>query len=211
MKQKPVPCPAQTKDYCDTFHLINKGNRAEAKYDMAGKSRSHNWAPKLVFRLFNMAMNNTYIMYKELDARDGGKAMPMGRSMKELAHALCQRGESMRRYAPTHPAHLREMDRVDGHKKGTKIRKDRKSEVMMSPPKPTVAISRKGQLTRQQKRQWWRTHLPMPTAMRGKCCWERCPGIKKCKKGNKSDHTTQTTAASNAVPTMRATFMCATQ
>jgi hypothetical protein len=51
MKQKPVPCPAQTKDYCETFHLIDKGNGAEAKYDMAGKSRSHNWAPKLVFRL----------------------------------------------------------------------------------------------------------------------------------------------------------------
>ncbi len=110
MKQKPVPCPAQTKDYCEMFHLIDKGNGAEAKYDMARKSRSHNWAPKLVFRLFNMAMNNAYVMYKELIARDGGNAMPMGRSMKELAHALCQRGESIRRYAPTHPAHLRDID-----------------------------------------------------------------------------------------------------
>ena len=113
---------------------------------MAGQSRSHNWAPKLVFRLFNMAMNNAYVMYTELVARDGGEAMPMGRSMKELAHALCQRGESMRSYAPMHPAHLRDMNRVDGHTKGTKIRKDRKSEVMMSPPKSTAAISRKGQL-----------------------------------------------------------------
>jgi hypothetical protein len=190
MKQKPVPCPAQTKDYCETFHLIDKGNGAEAKYDMAGQSRSHNWAQKLVFRLFNMAMNNAYVTYKELVWRDGGKAMPMGRSMKELAHALCQQGESIRRYAPMHPAHLREMDRMDGHKKGTKIRNDRKLEVMMSPLKSTVAISRKGQLTRQQKRQWWRTHLPMPTAIRGKCCWARCPGIKKCKGKRKQSYNT---------------------
>ena len=153
--------------------------RLTVKYDMAGKSWSHNWAPKLVFRLFNMVMNNAYVIYKELVARDGGKAMPMGRSMKELAHALCQQGESMRSYDPTHPAHLQDMNRVDGHKKGTKIRKDRKSEVMMSPPKSTAAISRKGQLTRQQKRQWLRIHLHMPTAIRGKCCWARCPGIKK--------------------------------
>ncbi len=55
-------------------------------------------------------MNNAYAMYKELVARDGGKEMPMGRSMKELAHALCQRGESIRCYAPTHPVHLRDMD-----------------------------------------------------------------------------------------------------
>jgi hypothetical protein len=62
MVSKPVPCPAQTKMYCETFHLIDKGNGAEATYDMAGKSRSHNWAPKLVFRLYNMAMNNAYVI-----------------------------------------------------------------------------------------------------------------------------------------------------
>jgi hypothetical protein len=45
IKQKAVPCPAQTKEYCDMFHLINKGNGKEAMYEMAEKSRSHNWAP----------------------------------------------------------------------------------------------------------------------------------------------------------------------
>ncbi len=45
IKQKAVPCLAQTKEYCEMFHLIDKGNGKEAKYDMAGKSRSHNWAP----------------------------------------------------------------------------------------------------------------------------------------------------------------------
>ncbi len=39
---------AQIKDYCKTFHLINNGNKAKAKYDMGGKSL-HNWLPKLYF------------------------------------------------------------------------------------------------------------------------------------------------------------------
>jgi hypothetical protein len=41
-----VPCPAQTKDYCKTFHLIDKGNGAEANYDLGGKSWLHNWLLK---------------------------------------------------------------------------------------------------------------------------------------------------------------------
>ena len=55
-----VPCPAQMKDYCNTFHLIDKGNGAEASYDLGGKSQLHDWSPKLVFRLYNMALNNAY-------------------------------------------------------------------------------------------------------------------------------------------------------
>ena len=33
-------------------------NGAEAHYDMGGKSRTHNWSPKLVFRLWNTSMHN---------------------------------------------------------------------------------------------------------------------------------------------------------
>ncbi|KAL3765170.1 hypothetical protein ACHAW5_008589 [Stephanodiscus triporus] len=110
MQQKAVPCPAQTKEYCNTFHLIDKGNGKEAKYDMAGASRSHNWAPKLVFWMFNMAMNNAYVVYKELVTREGGNVLPMGKAVRELAHGLCQRGEPIRVRAATHPSHLRDMD-----------------------------------------------------------------------------------------------------
>jgi hypothetical protein len=59
-------CPVQTKDYCVTFHLINKGNGVEANYDLGGKSHLHNWSPKLIFWLFNMALNNAYKMYTTL-------------------------------------------------------------------------------------------------------------------------------------------------
>ena len=108
MKQKAVPCPAQTKEYCKTFHLIDKGNRKEEKYDMAWKSWLHNWAPKLVFHMFNMAMNNAYFIYKDLIGRegDGRDCLKMGRTVRELVHDLCQRGTAMRTHAANHPAHL---------------------------------------------------------------------------------------------------------
>jgi hypothetical protein len=61
-----VPCPAQMRDYCNTFHLINKGNGVEVNYNLGGKSRLHNWLPNLIFRLYNMAINNAYKMYKAL-------------------------------------------------------------------------------------------------------------------------------------------------
>ena len=32
-----VPCPVQMKAYCETFHLIDKGNGAEAHYSMGGR------------------------------------------------------------------------------------------------------------------------------------------------------------------------------
>ena len=31
-----VSCPLQQKDYCGTFHLIDKGNKNEAQFDMGG-------------------------------------------------------------------------------------------------------------------------------------------------------------------------------
>ena len=37
-KQSPVDCPEQNRDYSKTFHLIDKGNGAEAKYDLGMKS-----------------------------------------------------------------------------------------------------------------------------------------------------------------------------
>jgi hypothetical protein len=110
MRQKAVPCPAQTKAYCQMFHLIDKGNGKEAKYNMAGKNRSHNWVPKLVFHLFNMAMNNAYVVYKELVTREGGKSLLMGKAVKELACSLCQQGAPIQNRAATHLAHMHNMD-----------------------------------------------------------------------------------------------------
>ena len=45
--QTPVPCPKQNKDYSETFHLFDKGNGAESKYDIGLESHRHGWTPKL--------------------------------------------------------------------------------------------------------------------------------------------------------------------
>jgi hypothetical protein len=112
MNQMPVPCPTQMKEYSKTFHLINKGNGKEAKYDMAGKSRKHNWSPKLVFRMFNIALNNAFVVYTELVSREGNgrDCLKMGNMVRELAHGLCQRGKPIRNRTATHRVHLRDTD-----------------------------------------------------------------------------------------------------
>ena len=56
----PVDCPEQMVVYCKTFHLIDTENGMESRYTMAnGSSKTHGWTPKLLFRLFNMTLNNT--------------------------------------------------------------------------------------------------------------------------------------------------------
>eukprot|EP00956_Cyclotella_meneghiniana_P027905 scaffold63911_cov67-Cyclotella_meneghiniana.AAC.6 len=51
-----VPCPSQQKHYSSTFHLIDKGNRKESKYDMGGQTKGHYWAPKLSMRFWNFGL-----------------------------------------------------------------------------------------------------------------------------------------------------------
>jgi hypothetical protein len=42
-----VPCPAHTRNYCNSFHLIDKGNGAEVNYNLGGKSHLHNCCQRL--------------------------------------------------------------------------------------------------------------------------------------------------------------------
>ncbi len=80
----------------------------------------------------------------------------------------------------THLDHQQDMDQVDRHDMmGTHIWKDRKSEVMMSPLKSTLAILYREELTRQKKNQLWHVHLSWAAATKGGCGWARCPKIKK--------------------------------
>jgi hypothetical protein len=108
-----------------------------------------------------MMSNNVYLVYKELIQLDteelmsgpGNDALLMGRAVRELAHSLCQREEPVRCRAAIHPAHLQDMDRVDGHLIERKICSHRKLEGGLSPLKSTAAITHKGELTKQKKRQ----------------------------------------------------------
>jgi hypothetical protein len=98
--------PAQTRYYCNTFHLISKGNGVEANYDLGGKSRLHNWLPKLIFWLYNMSINKAYKMYKVLIKQHmpEQRFLDMGDAMRELAHNLCQMGPAMQKLRAEHPS-----------------------------------------------------------------------------------------------------------
>ncbi len=101
-----VLCPAQTRDYCKTFHSNDKGNGAEVNYDLWGKRRLHNWLPKLIFWLYNMLLNNAYKMYKALVKQHTPvqRVLDMGDAMRKLTQNLCQRGLAMRKLRPEHPS-----------------------------------------------------------------------------------------------------------
>jgi hypothetical protein len=123
-----VPCPVQMKDYCETFQLIDKGNGAEAHYDMGGKSRTHNWLPKLVFWLWNMSMHNAYKIYLALHKQytPDQKYSSMKQCVKELTFDLLQRGDSMRKRKEEHPGYTVNLSQILGWTAGRKTRSDAK-------------------------------------------------------------------------------------
>ena len=96
--QTSVPIPSQTKDYCETYHLIDKGNGREAKFWIGGGSKKHGWSPKLAARLFNMNLNNAYKIYTTLYAKHhpGCKPMEMRDCVIDLTHSLLQQGQYCR-------------------------------------------------------------------------------------------------------------------
>jgi hypothetical protein len=133
--------------------------------------------------MFNMAMNNAYVIYKDLIGREGNErdCLKMGRAVRELAHDLCQWGTALRTHAANHPAHLQVMDRVEGFLSGTKICNDRKFAVASLPLKPTHAIKQSNILAGQQRKHPCQMHQSLPHANQGKCFWMKCPGLTNSK------------------------------
>jgi hypothetical protein len=94
-----VDCPTQQKTYCNTYHKIDKGNGAEAKYDISPESHLHGWGPKLAAYFFNMNLNNAYykvycVLYKK--HHPGRNPMKLKPCIINLTHSLLQEGEEMR-------------------------------------------------------------------------------------------------------------------
>jgi hypothetical protein len=93
-----VNCPSQQKTYCTTYHKIDKGNRAEAKYDILTESHLHGWPPKLAARYFNISSNNAYKVYVCIHKKHhpNRKAMTLRECINKLTHSLLQKGLDMR-------------------------------------------------------------------------------------------------------------------
>ncbi len=177
-----VPFPAQTWDYCNTFHLINKGNEVDTNYDLRWESGLHNWAPKFIFRLSNMSINNAYKMYKALVKQHmpERRFLDMGNAMRELAHNLCQMGLVMRKLRAEHPSWTWDMLKLFRWKAGRKVCSDAMGMmtvalVMLQVQEPMVNYV---QLKNQQCRSLWHVHQSKAVAQCGKCYWEDFP-VKK--------------------------------
>jgi hypothetical protein len=177
-----VSCSAQTRDYCKTFHLINKGNGAEANYDLGRKSRLHNRSPKLIFWLYNMSLNNAYKMYKALGKQHTPERrfLEMGNAVRELTHELCQRGPAMQKLRAEHPSTTRDMSKLFGWITGQKICSDAKGMMMVQlvMPREETLTDTYALLKNQQRRSPWRVHQSKVVMNKGSCCWEDCPGKK---------------------------------
>ncbi len=176
--QSNVACPVQMKEYCTTFHLIDKGNRAETSYNTGGKSRTHNWTPKLVFQFYNMALNNAYKIFKGLVMVEDGNhiCLNMGDAVKELAHALCQKGENIRTHMVNYLAHRGNMVSVYGFMTGTKHFSDEKWAQEVTEV-PIHAVLRKSVLTRLKKNEVWYVHQNLVCNRQKWCKWGKCPGF----------------------------------
>ena len=140
-----VSCPAQNKDYSETFHLIDKGNGAEATYDMGGHSWTHNWSPKIQMRYFNMNFNNAFKIYRNLMEKYTPNRRPlrMKGGVSELANHLMQRGEPMRLQKAEHPTNSRDLTNMFDFGTGRKIRSDAHGEVACKGRPQTGAMLQK--------------------------------------------------------------------
>ena len=139
-------CPVQNKHYSETFHLIDKGNGKEVKYDLGGQIKAHNWSPKVFWRLINISMVNAFVLYNALaeEHNPDSKPLDMKQAIKEATHAFCQRGESMRRQKAEHPSWIRDLSVVHSAGTGRKIRTDKNGTVSKL-NEQTEPVCRKGE------------------------------------------------------------------
>ncbi|KAL7528337.1 hypothetical protein ACHAXR_002389 [Thalassiosira sp. AJA248-18] len=178
-----VSCPVQQKDYSETFHLIDKGNGKESKYDMGGQTKGRNWAPKLHMRFFNFGLGNSHTIYDALAGQytPDCRKMTMPECVKILSHSLMQRGPPMRLQTPEHPNYSRDLTNVFDFGTGRKLRTDAFGTVAQGVRGAVIAApnQRMRELRNKQKKAEWRTHQSMACEKKGKCQWDNCPGMKK--------------------------------
>jgi hypothetical protein len=96
-EQTDVDCNGQQIDYCKTYYKIDKGNGAEAKYDLSTEPHLHGWGPKLAARYFNMNLNNAYKVYCWIYywIHPTSRPMKLKDCIHNLSHSLLQHGDPM--------------------------------------------------------------------------------------------------------------------
>ncbi|OEU11919.1 hypothetical protein FRACYDRAFT_245042 [Fragilariopsis cylindrus CCMP1102] len=164
-----VDCPEQQWVYCQTYHLIDKGNGAEAKYDLSTESHLHGWSPKLAARFFNMNLNNAYNIYKSLYNKYHPDRTPMlmRSCINDLTHSLLQQGSEIRtRGFGDAPSATKDITTTSSSLDGRKLRSDAVRQHFTS---PTAT-----------ERQPGRVHISVPVVVKKNtatsyCKYHNCP------------------------------------
>jgi hypothetical protein len=126
-EESEVDCSQQQKNYCMTYHLIDKGNGAEAKYDLIStESHLHGLPPKLAAHYFNMNINNSKKLFCYLYKKyhPGQVVMPIKESIQNLTHSLLQRGDDMRQRKCGPPPSAKNDISSSSSQEGRKVRTD---------------------------------------------------------------------------------------
>jgi hypothetical protein len=133
-----VDCPTQQKTYCTTYHKIDKGNGAEAKYDISTESHLHGWPPKLAARYFNMNSNNTNKVYVCLHKKHHPDRKPMSlrECINNLTRSLLQQGLDMRQRGYGAPPSATKDISTSSSGEGRSIRSDSNRPPFETPPGP---------------------------------------------------------------------------
>ncbi|OEU06056.1 hypothetical protein FRACYDRAFT_256571 [Fragilariopsis cylindrus CCMP1102] len=193
-----VNCPEQQWVYCQTYHLIDKGNGSEAKYDLSTESHLHGWSPKLASRFFNMNLNNAYNIYKYLYTKYHPDRTPMimRSCINDLTHSLLQQGSEIRtRGFGDAPSATKDITTTSSSLDGRKLRSDAFRQHFTSPTTVHTATSqtpvsdlgaralryRKAASKLQKERQPGRNHISVPVVVKKNtatsyCKYHKCPG-----------------------------------
>jgi hypothetical protein len=133
-EQSNVDYTEQQTDYCSTYHLIDKGNGAEAKYDLMIESHLHGWGPKLAARYFNININNAYkvlcFLYKKY--HPANVVMEVKDCIHNLTHSLLQRGDEMRKRKCGPPPGASKDISTSSSTEGKKVRTDSIQQIFAS-------------------------------------------------------------------------------
>ena len=177
-----MSCPEQNRDYSKTFHLIDKGNGDEAKYDIGLQSHKHGWTPKLSLRYFNMNMNNAYKIYEYLVNKHtpGRCYYDSKEAIDEAAHALLQRGDSMRLHKAEHPVHVNNLATMWDTESGKRMRTDAQGAVAdhVRAREDMAVCQVLRNLKKKQRLNPWCTHQSIAHKVREKCSFAGCTNLR---------------------------------
>ena len=146
--------------------------------------------------------------------------------MADLAHTLCQQGQSMRERAFFHPPIFRNMASLHNGGFGIRIRVDARglmSRAMPPVPDPRHLVAAAGSSAsrmvravssvkafrfNQQKRSPWHHHQSRVCETRGRCNYSKCPGIAESNAVRPRAYDTNMRCEECSVHVGKAVFLC---